>query len=158
MLDLFAIFCAKYLIMLSLVFAAVSFLKLSKVEKRSILIFGAIALPIIYLTALIAGHFYNNPRPFVIEHFVPLIPHNDDNGFPSDHVLLASAIASVWIVYRRRIGLMLWVFACLIGIARVYVGVHHPIDIIGSVIIAGFITWVLYVSVKRLKLLDLFHE
>ena len=158
MLDILAIFCAKYLIALALIFAAVFALKLSKPERRSIIIFGAIALPLIYLTALIAGHLYNNPRPFVVEHFVPLIPHDADNGFPSDHVLLASAIAAIWTIYSRRIGLVLWAAAVAIGIARVYVGVHHPTDIIGSALIAGAITFALYVFVKRSKFLYLFDE
>ena len=158
MLDLLAILCAKYLIMLSLVLAGISFLKLSKQEKRSMLIFAAIALPLIYLTALAAGHFYSNPRPFVVGHFVPLIPHGDDNGFPSDHALLASAIAAIWTIYRRHTGLVLWVTALLVGIGRVYVGVHHPIDIIGSALIAGVISWGLYALVKRSNFLNLFND
>ena len=152
MLDLLAIFCAKYLIIFSVAFAGASLLKLSKKEKRAIIIFGAIALPIIYLTALTASHFYNNPRPFVVEHFVPLISHDADNGFPSDHALLASAIAAIWTAYHRRIGLMLWVAALFIGLGRVAVGVHHPIDVIGSALIAGIVTCALYSILKRSKL------
>lgn len=158
MLDLFAIFCAKYLIALALIFAAAFALKLSKQELRSMIILAAIALPLIYLTAVIASHLYNNPRPFVVEHFVPLIPHDADNGFPSDHVLLVSAIAAIWTVYRRRIGVVLWAAAVAIGIARVYVGVHHPIDVIGSAVIAGVITFGLYTLLRRSKFLYLFNK
>lgn len=158
MLDLFAIFCAKYLIALALIFAAAFALKLSKQELRSMIILAAIALPLIYLTAVIASHLCNNPRPFVVEHFVPLIPHDADNGFPSDHVLLVSAIAAIWTVYRRRIGVVLWAAAVAIGIARVYVGVHHPIDVIGSAVIAGVITFGLYTLLRRSKFLYLFNK
>ncbi len=153
MFDILAIFCAKYLIAFSLVFATAFALKLSRKEQRSIIIFGVMAFPIIYLTALVAGHFYNNPRPFVVEHFVPLIPHGDDNGFPSDHVLLASAIASIWTIYSKRIGLILWGAALLIGIARVYVGVHHTIDVMGSALIAAVVSWGLYLLMKKFKYL-----
>ncbi len=156
MLDILAIFCAKYLIALSLIFAVAFALRLQKKEQRSLIIFAAIALPLIYLSALIAGHLYNNPRPFVAEHFVPLIPHGADNGFPSDHVLLASAIAAIWTIYNKRIGLVLWGISLFIGIGRVYVGVHHPIDIIGSALIAASITCVVYVLMKRIKFLRLF--
>ncbi len=153
MIDLLAIFCAKYLIALSFILGGAALLRLSKKEQRSIIIFGAIGLPFIYLTALIASHFYHNPRPFVVEHFIPLIAHADDNGFPSDHVLLASAIAAIWTIYRRRIGLVLWALALLIGVARVYVGVHHPVDIIGSIVIAGSVSCVLYFLMNKLKYL-----
>ena len=151
MTDLLAIFCAKYLIAFSLILAAIAFLRLARDKQRSMIIFAAIALPIIYLTAVIAGHFYNNPRPFVVLNFVPLIPHGIDNGFPSDHALLASAVASIWTIYNRRIGLVLWGIALIVGIARVYAGVHHPIDIIGSVIIAGAVTYALHTGMNKLK-------
>ena len=149
MLDLLAIFCAKYLIAFSLILAAAAFLRLSRDKQRSMIIFAAITLPIIYLTAVIAGYFYNNPRPFVVLHFVPLIPHGNDNGFPSDHMLLASTLASIWTIYNRRIGLVLGVLALFIGIARVYAGVHHPVDIIGSVIVAGSVTCALHLMMRK---------
>ena len=52
--------------------------------------------------ALILGHLYYNPRPFVVGNFTPLISHSVDNGFPSDHVLLASAIASILYFFSKK--------------------------------------------------------
>ncbi len=82
------------------------------------------------------GSLYYDPRPFVVGHFTPLIPHVPDNGFPSDHALLISAIAMIGMVWNRKLGSALWVLAVLVAAARVYVGVHHTIDVAGSCIIS----------------------
>lgn len=134
--DLFFIVGAKYAIVLSLVLALWCFLKAPRDAQKRIAFFGMVALPLIYCTALIASHFYDNPRPFVVGNFTPLIPHAPDNGFPSDHMLLASAVAAIISFYSRRMGAILWVLALYIGISRVSVGVHHPLDIMGSAVIA----------------------
>ncbi len=85
---------------------------------------------------LIGNLLYVDPRPFVVGHFIPLIPHVPDNGFPSDHTLLAAALAAIGMYWNKWLGLALWVIAIAIAIARVYVGLHHPIDVLGSIVFA----------------------
>lgn len=150
-IDLFFIVGAKYVIVLSCVVAAWYFLKAPREEQKRIVLFGAMALPLIYITALLAGHYYGNPRPFVVEQFTPLIPHTADNGFPSNHMLLASAIAAIIFFYARRVGIILWMLALYIGISRVYVGVHHPLDIMGSTVIAIIVSLLVFHGMKFLK-------
>lgn len=136
MLPFLSIIAAKYLFLLSFVIAGISFLKLSATERRRLFFFGLIALPIIFCSAIIAGHFYDNPRPFVVLQFVPLIPHAPDNGFPSDHVLLVSAIAAIFLYFDRRAAALLWGVTLLVAIGRVTVGVHHVTDVIASMLIS----------------------
>lgn len=150
-IDLFFIVGAKYAIALSPMLALWCFLKAPRDAQKRIIFFGVVALPLIYCTALIASNFYDNPRPFVVEHFTPLIPHAADNGFPSDHMLLASAVAAICSFYSRRIGAILWGIALYIGVSRVYVGVHHPIDIIGSVLIAVIMATLVFQGIKFCK-------
>ena len=53
---------------------------------------------------------------------------------------VAFAIAAgVWCV-NRRIGTALFIAAAVYGFSRVYVGVHYPADILGSVVIAIVVT------------------
>src|SRR5690348_13209583 len=98
----------------------------------------AIVVPVIaaaYVFIRFTGRrLINDPRPFVAGHFTPLLPHGNDNGFPSDHTLLASFLGFAILRYRRGLGAaMLFVAAC-IGIARIAAGIHHLEDIIGSFI------------------------
>ena len=57
---------------------------------------------------------------------------------------LAMAVASVIFAYQRKAGLVLLILAACVGIARVAAQVHHPIDVIGSTLIAIIITFLCY--------------
>jgi undecaprenyl-diphosphatase len=147
----FFIFGAKYAMTLSFVVAGGYFLKVPREEQKRMILFTALALPLIYVTALIASSLYDNPRPFVVGDFTPLIPHAANNGFPSDHTLLVSAIAAVCSFYSRRVGAILWMIALYVGMSRVYVGVHHPVDIVGSAVIAVVVSLIVFQGIKVLK-------
>jgi undecaprenyl-diphosphatase len=63
-------------------------------------------------------------------------------GFPSGHTAVTTAVAivlSAHIPKRWRALLVLWVVA--VGLSRMYLGVHAPLDVIGGIavgIIVGF--------------------
>ena len=135
-MDHLFVFGAKDLFLLSGALALTWFWRLPGRQKKEAAVFAAVALPAIYAVSRVAAGLYFDPRPFVVGHFAPLVPHAPDNGFPSDHMLLVSAIASVIFPFSRRWSSAAWTVAILVGAARVYVGVHHPIDVIGSAVIA----------------------
>jgi uncharacterized membrane protein YbhN (UPF0104 family)/membrane-associated phospholipid phosphatase len=61
-------------------------------------------------------------------------------SFVSGHAVLAAAVATVLMpVLPRRWRLVPWVFVVLNGVARVYVGAHNPLDIVGGVGLGMFI-------------------
>ena len=143
-INYFFIFNAKYLYLLAGVIALFWFLKLPREKKKEVVIFGSITLPIMFVVLQIVASLYFDPRPFIVDNFTPLVPHDPDNGFPSDHVLLLSAIASIIFPFGKKIASVIFAMAILTGISRVYVGIHHPIDIVGSIIIAGVIAMLMY--------------
>jgi membrane-associated phospholipid phosphatase len=74
------------------------------------------------------------------------------HSFPSGHTLLAAAIMMV-LLYRYR-DWRAWgsvVFVFLVGLARVYQGMHWPSDIVGSVIL-GVVAGILAVKVSDLPI------
>lgn len=128
---------AKYFVFISVVAVGVYWLS-AKVSIKLSLGWHLIAGGILALAlSVLAGHLYYDPRPFVTHHLVPLFPHAADNGFPSDHALLASFLAFTMFLYSRRAGVFLLILAVLIGWARVAAHVHSPIDIVGSFVISG---------------------
>lgn len=142
--DLTFIFGAKYLYFFMYIIVFGWWLWQPKSGKREIFLFACFFFPLIILLANLAGHLYYNPRPFVLGDFKPLIYHSANNGFPSHHALLASAAAAVVSVFNWRLGLGLWMLACLVGISRVYVGVHHWLDIVASFLISISAALIIY--------------
>lgn len=146
-MDALVIFGAKYLYLVIVVVALVYIWRQPKELRRRIVLCAVVALPLTYLVAKIIGNLYYDPRPFVVGHFVPLLPHAPDNGFPSDHTLLSSAVAAVIFFFSRKLGFLLFVIAFLVGVSRVFAGIHHFADIFGSIIIATAVTYVVVVYI-----------
>lgn len=105
-------------------------------RQWSAVVLAVISIPVAEGIAKLAGLFYSHIQPFAAGGYTPLVPHAIDNSFPSDHVVIAATIASVVFVYNRRAGLILWVMALCVGAARVAAGLHYPLDIAVSAVIA----------------------
>ncbi len=135
-MDAFFVFSAQYLFILPILILGAYFFTRTWSAQKSMALFAIPAGLLTYVLGLIGNYFYYDPRPFVVGHFTPLIAHAADNGFPSDHTLLVSSLAAVGIYWNKWLGLVLWVIATLVAISRVYVGLHHPIDVIASIVFA----------------------
>ncbi len=149
--NLIFIFGAKYLYLIVIIISFIWFSIQPKPRQREILIIIFICLPLVLIISEIAGRLYYNSRPFVLGHFQPLIPHKADNGFPSHHALLVSAISMIIFLFSRRAGLVLWILALFVGFSRVYAGLHHIIDIGGSILISIISVALTCIFVKYLK-------
>lgn len=150
-MDSLFIFGAEYLYIASVFGLAYIFVKLPKEDRKEFLVFTLVVFALSFCLAVLGRQIYDNPRPFVVESFQPLIPHEADNGFPSDHTLLVAAIASVIMFFRKRAAVILWVIAITVAVSRVYVGVHHFVDVIGSMLIASFSAWAVHLFLRRTK-------
>jgi len=80
-------------------------------------------------------------RPFQTHAVHQLIPHAAGASLPSDHATASFAIAfAVMVFLDRRWGLALTITAAVIGLARIWVGVHYPGDIQAAALIAALAT------------------
>jgi membrane-associated phospholipid phosphatase len=85
------------------------------------------------LLSKLLAHVVIDPRPYVVAHMRPLIPVARDNGFPSDHALLAAFLATgLWWIDRRLLPAFA-VGTVLVLLGRLGVGAHHTIDVLGSI-------------------------
>jgi undecaprenyl-diphosphatase len=99
---------------------------------------GLLATAVGVLGGLAAAHLLGvlwvEPRPFMIGLGHTLMAHKVENSFPSDHAtllwslslgLLATRASRTWAAVTGLIGLATaW--------ARIYLGVHFPIDMVGA--------------------------
>jgi len=72
-------------------------------------------------------------RPYTAHpEILVLARRSADLSFPSDHAVMAGAVAAgLWLV-SRRLGFTATVAALLMAFARVYVGVHYPRDVLAG--------------------------
>jgi undecaprenyl-diphosphatase len=92
----------------------------------------------------VLASFVPEARPFVVDHFSPLIAHSADGSFPSDHLLVLGALTGGCLVASRPVAATAAVMALLVAAARVFVGVHHPIDVVAGFLIGmgcGLAAW-----------------
>ena len=97
-----------------------------------------VAALVVAVLVKVAGQLHVDPRPFVVDPTIrPLFAHPADNGFPSDHTALASAVALVVLYHRRWVGAALLAVAVAIGVARVAAHVHHVQDVVAALVIGA---------------------
>lgn len=147
-MDFLIIFCAKYLIIVPPAAVVVYFALAPNRVRRKLAILAGVSLPVAYGVSKLADAVYYNARPFVVEGIAPLVAHTADNGFPSNHMLLAATLAALVFVYNKPWGIFLWIVALCIGAARVLAHVHHTVDIVASVAIACAVVAGVYVILR----------
>ncbi|MEQ4618107.1 MAG: undecaprenyl-diphosphatase [Corticimicrobacter sp.] len=91
--------------------------------------FSALVLAI--ACSFLIGEIWMRPRPFLDGLGPALMPHRDSPSFPSNHasIMTASALC-LWYAGRRTAALAWGLVTLLVSLARIYLGVHYPLDIV----------------------------
>lgn len=76
------------------------------------------------------SRWWDRPRPFEAG-YAPLLAHGRGGSFPSNHAAGAFALASAFAGVPGY-GPVLWVLAGWLALARVYCGLHHPVDVVAG--------------------------
>src|SRR3990167_10698175 len=83
---------------------------------------------------------YVHPRPdLVLEKINAIVVPGAGNSFPSGHTSFAFALATGVYLYDKKMGKWYFAAATLIGFARIFIGVHWPLDILAGVAV-GILT------------------
>jgi undecaprenyl-diphosphatase len=65
------------------------------------------------------------------------LPHAPDSSFPSDHVTVLSGVALTLLLGgARRLGGLTVLAGAAVSWARVFLGVHFPLDMFGALVVA----------------------
>lgn len=142
------VFCAKYLIAGILAGAAAA-AYVRKEWRTKLLLRALVALPLAYGLARLAGILYGHSQPFAELGFEPLVPHETDNSFPSDHTAFGAALSSLVFLADRRLGIILWLLTLCVGAARVAAGLHWTIDIFAAAIIGLLAALVAHAALSK---------
>ncbi len=129
-------------------------------NKRNKLIWVLIKVVLSTVLSIVLSYLISQlvarPRPFVdhqeIYQLAKFIIGLKDFSFPSDHATVAFAMTLSVLVDWRKFGLILLGLALLVGLSRIFVGVHYPSDILGGIVVAIIsVTGVEYVLERLIK-------
>ncbi|MDI6728982.1 MAG: undecaprenyl-diphosphatase [Thermodesulfovibrionales bacterium] len=122
------------------------FFKKDDTSRINLLSVGWSTLLALFINFLITL-FYFHPRPFMVHIGKLLISHGPETSFPSDHATFMFSIAFAFIIHNefRKIGIVLIILALIGGMARVFVGVHFPMDIAGSFGVGLISTMIIFI-------------
>lgn len=98
------------------------------------------------MTNLTIKPLVERPRPWLDWPIVPLVGEKDPNSFPSGHTCAAFAAGMIWVrtLPRREGRVAAVVLAVLMGLSRLYVGVHYPSDVLAGALIGSLCAWVVW--------------
>ncbi|MEX2090833.1 MAG: phosphatase PAP2 family protein [Candidatus Paceibacterota bacterium] len=134
-LDLFMVFLAKWLGYVLILYILWQAWKSINFKNYIILTIGSAIIARFVLVELIR-YFIYSPRPFtILENVNQLLAHEPTSSFPSGHVSFFFGLAFGSYFLNKKTGSWLLVLAGLIGVARVYVGIHWPLDIIAGAVL-----------------------
>lgn len=149
-LDAVGVFFAEYftyLLLLGLVFWIFS----RPTKKAGFSSFSIIFLSVLFSRGIITEtirFFYKAVRPFNALGFEPLIGETNPS-FPSGHTALLMAIAFALFLINKKAGIWFGICGLIVGFARIYAGVHWPIDILGGIAVALVGTYIANILLKK---------
>jgi len=120
-----------------------------KTRKAGVLGLLSLALGAL-CTNVVLKHLVSRPRPWLtVEGLTCLVVEKDPNSFPSGHTCAAFAAAGIWLhtLPEKWMRVTALVLAAVMGLSRLYVGVHFPSDVLAGAAIGfacGQIVWLVW--------------
>lgn len=95
------------------------------------------------------GHLFHEQRPYVTHpHLLRLADITTDFSFPSDHAVMAGAVAAGLLLAHRRIGSIAVLAALLMALSRVYIAAHYPWDVAAGLVFGALVAVVFWALLR----------
>lgn len=105
---------------------------------REALLQAALSAIVAMILSWAVARLWFHPRPFVIGLGHQYMPHAPTASFPSNHLSFIWAMCvGLWVhPARRRAAIILALLGLPVAWARIYMGVHFPLDMVGALLTA----------------------
>ncbi len=100
----------------------------------------------------------NRIRPYELDTTIKLlVPPEFDACFPSGHTFFAFGAATICFIYYKPLGIVMYLFASLIAVSRLYLYMHFPTDVVCGAVF-GIICAVIAAHIENLIFSNDPHE
>lgn len=147
------IIIAEYTVVFLAIFVLLFWFTKNK-ENKMMLICAGITFILAESIGKFAGLLHFNQQPFaVLSNTNQLIEKSINNSFPSDHtILFFSFCMSFWLFKKGK--WFVWILlAILVGVSRIWVGVHYPLDVLVGAFIGIISAVIIYFTVPKLTII-----
>jgi undecaprenyl-diphosphatase len=91
------------------------------------------------------------PRPYTaLQNILVLAHRSSDPSFPSDHAVMAGAVAAGLFLVSWRLGWLAALAAVVMAFSRVYVAAHYPQDVAAGLLVGAAVSLLGFWLVRRL--------
>ncbi len=94
---------------------------------------------------------YFRPRPFIENHINILVDYSNKASFPSGHAAFFFGLSAVVFLYNKKAGILFFIGSFLICLARVFVGIHWPLDILAGAGVGIFSGWLVVTIFRKVN-------
>ncbi len=150
-IDFVGVFFADYLLyVIAIFFLVLLFVNKARLMTISV---GISVFLSRYIIAEPIKRIFHIARPYVsVDGVKKIVEENADYySFPSGHTAIFFAIAMAVFYFNKKWGIVAFVIAILVGVSRIYVGVHWPLDVVAGALI-GILSGIIVNSlIKKYK-------
>lgn len=123
--------------------ASLIMLLLAKGDWLTASIQSAAALALSHIPVAILKKKYPRLRPYlVLKETIIYKSQLTDHSFPSGHTTAIFSFLTPYVLFQPMLGLILLPIAFLVGISRIYIGLHYPSDVLAGMFL-GTVTAIL---------------
>lgn len=120
------------------------------IKKWKEVLFAFFSGAVAWCVATIIKSIIQAPRPYLVFPDINPLLFKTGFSFPSGHSTFLMALGVSIYLSSKKVGVIFIIFAILIGLARIIVGVHFPIDILVGFIV-GIVIAIIFNLIFKLK-------
>ena len=102
-------------------------------------------------------YFFKEARPYIADPGIKLLISpligEEYQSFPSGHALFFFAVSTALYLHHKKLGSIFFVSSILMGIGRVMVGAHYPLDIIAGALLGMMTAYLLSLFLEKKRFL-----
>lgn len=123
----------------------------NKKRSRMSLLYVLLSIGVAGLVSYIVKKSFSEPRPYEVDTRIAQLSVGGGYSLPSGHTTeaFASAMALTLLFPRWYVFVPIFTWASVVGLSRVYLGVHYPFDIFVGMLIGSTVSFSFYTFLFR---------